>query len=242
MAEEHFLPVDQRREPSPPGEVARGLEALWRTVTARPLWLPPNFFRYLRLSRNVDTRRVRRDQVRVTAPPQQLPHCRACSEICCIGKNNTVSLRLVDTATLIDLDREGLMTTEKPVFTAAELRASPARATLVGSPAYRRLPVMGQDEQGRCRALTDDNRCSLYPNWPVSCARFPYALDLQAGEIFDSKRCASHQQATREDLGRINGMVDATLAAYNERIRDCILLEYAPEGLQKLGIARFLLD
>lgn len=219
-------------------ETEKALEALWRKVTAKPLWLPPHLLRYLRLRQNVNLTPIRPQTVRVTAPPGFGPNCRACTDNCCIGKTNTVSLRLLDVARLVDMGRDDLISTEKPTFAAEEL--TPARAQLVGSAAYRALPVLKKDASWRCQALGQGNRCTIYPRWPLSCARFPYSLDQEDNEIFYSQRCPSQRELPRDEQPRLKVMVDAAIASYNERIRDCVLIEYAPQELDRIGVGRFL--
>jgi Fe-S-cluster containining protein len=111
----------------------------------------------------------------------------------------------------------------------------------VASEAWRRFPVLVKNSFGACKALSDEGKCTLYPHWPTSCARFPYALDLDAGELTYSARCRSFW--IRGDAGeKISGMKLAAVAAYNERIKDLVLLAYAPGQLESLGLRRFLIS
>ncbi len=216
------------------GEKRRALEALWRETTQKPLWLPKTLWRYLRLRRRIDLRSLSRFDLKVLGPPHGLPNCRACTDICCIGKKNQVSLRLVDIASLMDLGRTDLIARER-VDPPAD---SVARERFLGSRTHATFPVLRQDENERCLALGRDRRCSLHPHWPLSCARFPYSLDLDDREIFYSPRCPSIDVTGHHE--RVNGMVDAAISAYNERIRDWILVEFAWPGLERHGFTAFL--
>jgi Fe-S-cluster containining protein len=210
------------------------LEALWLETTAEPLWMPKTLWRYIRLRRRVSLKVLARGDVDVPAPPRALPNCRACTDICCIGKKNQVSLRLVDIAMLMDMGRADLIAREH----SEPPQDSSARKRLAGSQTASMFPVLKQDEDERCLALGKDKRCSIYPQWPLSCARFPYSLDRDDHEIFYSPRCPSYEIVQHHE--RINVMVDAALAAYNERIRDFILVEFAWPGLEQIGLAQYL--
>ncbi|MCC6811604.1 MAG: YkgJ family cysteine cluster protein [Deltaproteobacteria bacterium] len=222
------------------GPKRSALEALWTETTRRPLWLPPNLLRYVRLSRRVNLVPLRRRDVRVEGPRFGVSKCNACTNNCCVGKKNTVSLRLVDIATLIDLGRADLIRREKPRFSEADKLSSKARARFLASDAFTVFPVLRQDEHDRCAALSDGNRCTLHPHWPLSCARFPYALDLDAREVFYSPRCPSYDIVDAVSEPRVKTMIDATLAAYNERIRDFVLLDHARAGLERIGLTEWL--
>jgi len=216
------------------GDKRRALEALWTETTAKSLWLPKTLWRYMNLKRRVNLRMLHRWDVDVPPPPRALPNCRACTDICCIGKKNQVSLRLVDIAMLMDMGREDLIAVEHD----APPKDSYARERFLQSRTYAMFPVLKQDEQERCAALGRDKRCTIYPAWPLSCARFPYSLDLEDKEIFYSPRCPSYDIVLGHE--RINVMIDAALTAYNERIRDFILVEFAWAGLQRHGFATYV--
>ncbi len=224
----------------PFGPKRSALEALWQQTTRRPLWLPPNLLRYAKLSRRVNLEPLARGDVNLQGPQYGVSKCSACTNNCCIGKRNTVSLRLVDITTLMDIGRTDLIKKEKPKFSDADLVTSKARARFAASDSFKVFPVLAQDDRERCMALDANNRCSIYPAWPTSCARFPYALDLDAKELFYSPRCPSFDIVQSTSEPRVKTMIDATLAAYNERIRDFVLLDYAFVELERLGITEHL--
>lgn len=215
------------------------LDALFIKTTSKPLWLPPDLLRYLKLKRDIDLTQVRRKDAMVTLPRGALPNCRACTNSCCVGKENTVSLRLVDIARLIDLGRTDLIATEQPNL--AQVPSTMARRRFMASRSFAVFPVLKQDANHRCLALSADSRCSLHPHWPLSCARFPYSLDRDDNEVFYSSRCGSAEMYYESaDVKRCEVMIDATLNAYNQRIRDFVLLEYARPALDALGLTRYL--
>lgn len=234
------LPILDLSAPARELPTVRALEGLWDEVARRPLWAPPNFFRYLRLRWTTRLRLLDPANVTVFAPEGQVNDCTGCTEMCCVGPRSTVLLRLRDIATLVDLGRTELMAHDKPVFSAAELAQNPALRLQTASSDWKRFPVLAKNEFGACRALTVDGACGLFPHWPMACERFPYALDWDAREITYSKRCRSFW--IRPDArDRAQAMAVAAVAAYNERVKDRVLLAYAPKELEDLGLMRFLL-
>ena len=132
------------------------------------------------------------------------------------------------------------MTKDKPTFAGQELEQKPALKVTVASETWKRFPVLKQNKFGACNALSVEGTCTLYPHWPTSCARFPYALDVEAGEIAYSQRCRSFWIRPDADA-KIEGMKVAAVAAYNERIKDLVLLAYAPAQLADLGLTAYLI-
>lgn len=237
------LPIlDQAARVLPPTRdlpTVRELDALWQEVASRPLWAPPNFWRYLRLRWRTRLRFINPDDVAVQAPAGKVNDCASCTDMCCIGPRATVLLRFRDIATLKDIGRTELMTQSKPQFTAETLANHPNLARQVASMAWQRFPVLRQNSFGACAALTDTGLCGLYPYWPMTCARFPYALDFEPFRLAYSQRCQSfwiHPGAK----SKARAMQVAAVATYNERIKDLILLEYAPERLADLGLLQYL--
>ena len=86
--------------------------------------------------------------------------------------------------------------------------------------------------------------CSLYPSWPLSCARYPYALDLQSKVVFYAKGCTSTRDSLELPVAeaplRVRALVRAVVDAYNERIKDVILLALAKPELAELGLTQHL--
>ncbi len=223
------------------------LEALWTEVSSRPLWARPNFWRYLRLRWRTRLTKVDPNVLRILPPAHKLNDCSACTEICCVGARSTVLLRLRDIAALMDTGRTDLISAAKPSFSPQDLGDHTALERQVNTVEWHRFPVLRQDEMGACAALTVQGRCGLYPHWPLSCARFPYALIPDAygsgGQVFYSRRCDSFWIEPEHDdqaAAQVTQMTVAAAHTYNERIRDLVLLAYAPDALERLGLMRYL--
>lgn len=215
------------------------LEALWQEVRARPLWAPPHFFRYLALRWRTRLRMLDPTRVKILAPPGKVNDCSGCMDICCIGPRSTVLLRFRDIATLMDIGRTDLMTHDKPHFGPEELAQRPALARQVSSRSWATFPVLRQNRFAACAALTDDGKCSIYPYWPLACARFPYALHADDDTVFYSARCDSFW-VRRDGTERVASMAVDAVVSYNERIKDLVLLAYAPERLAELGLLQHI--
>ncbi len=232
------------RSPIPGGPelpTVRALEALWREVAGKPLWAPPRFWRYVRLRGRMRLGLLDPRRVRLSAPRGKVNDCSACTDICCVGPRSTVLLRLRDIATLIDLGKTSLIEKDKPTFSEPELRARPALRRTVGSSAWHTFPRLRQNSMGACAALTTEGQCSLYPHWPLSCARFPYSLHLDDREVFYARRCDSFYIVPDDRAdARIEAMKVAAVEGYNERIKDLVLLAYAPEALGRLRLLEHL--
>jgi Fe-S-cluster containining protein len=230
------LPILNHKPPqAAPGPTVRALGALWQEVADRPLWAPPHFLRYLRLRWRMRLNLVDPNKVTLVTPVGQINDCGACSDSCCIGPRNTVLLGLRDIATLMDIGRTELMVRAKPTFTPEQMAERPALRRHVRSETWRRFPVLAQNSFGACQALDTLGRCTLHPHWPQSCARFPFSLHLPSSEVFFSRRCRSfliHPQAAK----KAERIQLAAVASYNERIKDAVLLAYAPKRLTALGI------
>jgi Fe-S-cluster containining protein len=234
------LPVLLRDRPSPARlPTVEALDALWREVTARPLWAPPNQWRYLKLRWRMRLQLLDPLRIKVAAPAGKVNDCASCSDICCIGPRSTVLLRLTDIATLIDVGRTELVSTAKPRFSEAQLAERPALRRTVASDAWQVFPSLRQNAFHACEALSADGLCTLYPHWPLSCARFPYSLHTDEVEAFYSQRCDSYW--IRPDAQpQARAMARTAVESYNARIKDWVLLEYARDRLEALGLIRFL--
>lgn len=224
---------------SRPLPTVQALDALWNEVAHRPLWAPPNVWRYLKLRWRARLTLLDPARLARVGPPGKVNDCQSCTDICCTGSRAAVLLRFRDIATLQDIDRTDLMSQVKPRFQDVELAERPALRRQVGSRAWQTFPVLKQNSFGACAALGLDGRCGLYPHWPLACARFPYALHLDDMDIFYSRRCQSFWVHPAAE-GRATAMALAAVASYNERIKDLVLLEYAPKRLEELGLLRFL--
>jgi hypothetical protein len=225
----------------PRGPVSEGLEALWSGY--RSAWrrlLSPRAITELRLRASFDVDLIAPWRIANKIPKGTIPDCASCDDICCAGLENVVSLRLRDVAMLIDIDRTDLMTKKKPNFPRAWLRTRPNLHELVGSELWRALPVMRQvGEQRICAALTPDLKCGIHPSWPTSCERFPYTLSAVRRDVTWGTRCPSRRVGT-EHIERSEELYWSAIDAYNERVKDAVLLAHAEEELDALGLGAWI--
>lgn len=221
------------------GPLERALDELWKKARMR-LYMPRHLFTWLDLSRRFDLHFVRTSELEIAIPRGLVPDCEACVEICCTGPNARVSLRLVDIAALVDAGLEEHIVHEPPA--AERLTFGTWAAKELGWSVFSRcFPVLRRDATGTCTLLTEDRLCGAYPAWPLSCARYPYSLDVLHRRLFLAKGCQSHRFVTVDDVpGKVRGLVEAAVRSYNERIKDIILLHVALEELDALGLLRFL--
>lgn len=215
------------------GELELALAALWREKSEH-FYSLRNVPTILRLRRRFSLTMVNLDKLKVAVPRTQVPDCDACVDLCCTGPNAVVSLRLRDIAALLDRGRADVIGWDRP---PSPKQARWARQEADGSVFHRAFPVLKRDETGTCVMLDDQRMCGLFPSWPLSCARYPYALDLQAGVIFYAKSCTSTKLADVGDAPlHVRRLVNAVVDAYNARIQDIVLLATARPELQALGL------
>lgn len=194
----------------------------------------------LRASFDLDTLSDWRISNRI--PAGTVPDCERCDDICCAGVENAVSLRLRDIAKLMDVGRTDLISRKKPNFPSSMLGERPVLRELVSSMLWRTLPVLKQHGENRvCAALNSELKCSLHPHWPTSCERFPYTLSVVRREVVWGRRCPSRQQS-KAHVARGREIFKASVAAYNERIKDAVLLTHARGELDEIGLGRWLVE
>jgi len=223
-----------------PGRLERALTELWRRARFR-LWQPGHWGLWLRLRRRYNLRPLSVSQLRLRVPPRLVPDCEACTEVCCSGRTRVVSLRLLDIARLADAGLESHITTTRPQFTLTELDQKPALRDRVDSDLWRWFPVLAQDPSATCTLLDEQLRCRAHPAWPLSCARFPYSVNLAARTIFYAPSCQSTRTVQSDEVGApVRRLVEAAVAGYNEQIRDLVLLHVARAELEQLGLLRQL--
>ena len=222
------------------GPVRSRLEDLWQRYASPTRRLfSRNIFRELRLRARFDIDPVDLKRITNDVPRGAVPDCPSCPNVCCGGYENVISLRLIDIADLIDLERTDLISTKKPRFPEELLAERPWLQDLSTSFLWRTLPIIRQEGPGRrCAALTKNLRCSLYPNWPTSCERFPYTFHPLTQRVRWGSRCPTRRSGV--DLKRSHALYQAALSTYNERIRDAVLLYHGRQALDELGIGQWL--
>ena len=223
------------------GAHEQALRSLWLEARNR-LYHPRSWWTHLQLRRRFDLAPLRIGQLRVAVPIGQVPDCDSCLDMCCTGPNAVVSLRFLDIARLVDLGLAAHITHARPAPPAPK-DTTWARRELESSMFAARFPVLTRDATGTCQLLTDDRQCGVYPSWPLSCARYPYALDLMHHTIFYATGCKSYEMVSASEAPpATRRLVRAVVDSYNERIRDIVLLYMARDELRELGLLAFIRD
>lgn len=232
---------EPRALPARPGPLEQALRGLWtRRVRARLLH-PRHWLDLVHLRRHYDPVELRAGELQRDFPVGRLPDCENCEDGCCTGPSRVVLLRLVDVAALVDAGLQDMISQDKPAFARRELARSPALADMLHSDAWQQLPVLRQDATRTCMMLTADGRCGAHPFWPLSCARFPYSVDVWNQRVFYAASCRSAvQDVSRPGRRRETQLVDAAVDAYNQRLRDAVLMRVARAELTELGLDRFV--
>lgn len=232
---------EPRALPPRPGSVENAVRGLWTPSVRARLWQPRHWLDQVRLRRGYMWQELTANELTMDFGVGTLPDCETCEDVCCTGPTRVVLLRLVDIAALVDAGLQDHMTLEKPTFSREELQASPGLWDMVHSHAWQVMPVLKQDATRTCSLLTADNRCGAWPSWPLSCARFPYALDIAHTRVFYAKSCNSvTRDFSRTGRKQEAALVDAVVDAYNQRLRDAVLLTVARAELRALGLDRYL--
>jgi Fe-S-cluster containining protein len=206
------------------------------TLAQRRLMRPTGWWTWVRLQRRFSLRMLQPHQLRVRMPtPMMRPDCDGCTDICCTGDHAWVSLRLADLARLKDigrLDDKALSFARPPTRSDATW----ARKEADGSVFHHAFPHLARDDTGTCVFLTDERMCGLWPHWPLSCARYPYALDLPLRVVFYAAGCKSHAEPTTDAPPAVRALVRAVCSAYNERVLDVLRLAACGDELRALGL------
>lgn len=213
------------------------LETLWKASRFR-LYHPRHLGTFFRLHHRFDLQFVRLSQLQIEIPRGTLPDCESCTNICCTGPNAVVSLRLTDIARLIDAGLENHITFRRPLPLHNVSWAAQEANWSVFAESF---PILKRDKTGTCTLLSEHRSCNAYPDWPLSCARYPYALDVLRKRMFLAQGCTSHRFVNIDDApGKVKDLVHATLRGYNERVKDIIMLHVALPELLALGFGPYL--
>ena len=187
-------------------------------------------------------KQLRLKDIDIAAPAGRAPDCQNCFEICCTGPHAEVTLRLEDIARLKDLSLESHITHDRILKTNYFESKKTYRELVAQESIYSQVfPKLTRDASGTCKLLDAERNCSIYPNWPLSCARYPYALNAQNRVIFWAKGCQSTKRiGYKHAHPRLQKLAVAALESYNARIRDIILLFVARDALNHLGLLEHL--
>jgi hypothetical protein len=231
------LPILGEGAPHVAGQLERSLADLWGIARTRVDTL--SYWREtIALRRRFSLRFLKLGELKVAVPYATTPNCDDCVDLCCTGPNAIVSLRLRDIAALVDAGRESFIV---PRSGDPPRESTWARREADGSVFHQVFPVLLRDATGTCALLREDRMCGAFPSWPLSCARYPYALDLQLKTVFWAKGCASTTVLPSSEAPlKVRELLRAVVDAYNERVKDAILLYVARRELGELGLLRFL--
>ncbi len=207
--------------------LAAHLQDIWQ-LTQRRYRDKKNWWTTLKLRRQFSLDFVSLNNVSVRIPSGQLPDCDSCLHICCTGKKSRVRLRLTDIASLVHLGHADAIDTSHPLPLAGDPKPHFLEQV---------MPHLRQDKTHTCVLLNEDRLCSIYPSWPLSCARYPYAFDADNKVIFWAKGCQSTKQVSLDDApDSIRSISQAAIETYNQDVRDILMLHYAKDELRE---ARF---
>ena len=239
MNMKNSLSILNNQTPTEELATVEALQQLWNEVSQKPLYASPNFWRYIKLRWKMKLKLEDASEFDIRVPKWKTNDCSSCTDICCVGPHSAVTLGFKDIAMLIDIERTDLISHHKPAFDENVLNNRPALRKHVATQSWKQFPSLKTNTMGACSALELNGSCGLYPYWPMSCARFPYSAHIEEKKIFYSKRCDSFwiRPDTRDS---VHAMALSAVANYNERIKDLVLLEYAPERLESLGLMKYL--
>jgi len=224
----------------PIGPLEKQLCDLWQALD-NVLHHPKNWFKLLSLRRRFDLNFILYKDIKIQIPKGQVPDCESCLEICCTGPNSIVSLRLRDIAALIDAGLGHHITHERSRLSILGDTVNEAQKNFSESIFSQVFPILKQDKTNTCSLLDENRLCSAYPAWPISCARYPFALDATNRVIFYAKGCGFYETYQPSEVGgRVRNLVTATIDSYNERIKDILLLHFAREELKQMKLTKHL--
>lgn len=209
------------------------LHAIWHLTQQRKL-KPRYWPRLLRLRANFDLDFLQYKDMHIAIPKGKIPDCPNCLETCCSGPNAVVSLRLIDIAKLVD---NGFAKNIVPATKTAHKSGTTFSETLFA----QSFPTLKRDATNTCTLYNTQRLCSAFPNWPLSCARYPYAVDAKNRVIFFAKGCRSYELVPAHTaLPQSARLYRAAMDSYNERIKDLFMLALSLPELKDAGLVEFL--
>lgn len=214
------------------------LKKLWAEISTRKLFKFKNFFKDLILLQKYDLRFIAPERLIFNFDKNLLPDCENCAKNCCHGAENTVSLRLIDIARLLDAGLTEAIDLDNRSFQADNyFKKYPQNLRFVKNDSWKFFPVLKR-VNNICPYLDKNNRCSIYKYRPITCRRFPYIISNDKKHIIFSKKC--HHTKRLDDKTAQQELFNAALDSYNEKIKDLILVNYARKELERLGIIKYL--
>ena len=217
---------------------SRKLDNLWRDISQNKLFKLKNLFKDLYLLYKYDLRFLKRENLKLKFDPQLLPDCASCPQNCCHGAENTVSLRLVDIARLLDAGLEDAIDMDNQSFKNDPYFQKEKKALkYLNNDNWNLFPVLKR-VNNICPYRDQDNHCTIYEHRPITCRRFPYIITQNKKNIVFSKKCYSTKK--EDNPPKQKELLQAALDSYNEKIKDLILIHYAQEELQKIELAQWL--
>ncbi len=222
------------------GPAEKQLRSLWDQAKHR-VYHPKNWLKLQQLWRRFDLSFILYKDIKIMVPAGKVPDCETCLEICCTGPNSIVSLRLRDIAALIDAGLHQHMTHEKSRLTILGNTMNDSQKNFSESVFAKIFPVLTQDRTQTCTLLDENRMCGAYPHWPISCARYPFAIDAVNKVVFYAKGCGSFDLLPPYEVAeRTRYLVQAAIGSYNERIKDIFLIYFAKKDLEKIGLTTYL--
>lgn len=214
------------------------LNKVWTEISSRKLFKFKNFFQDLVLLQKYDLRFIDPKRLALQFNQKLLPDCANCPENCCHGAENTVSLRLIDIARLLDANLAEAIDLDNQSFRQDRyFKTNPQALRFVSNDSWKFFPVLKR-VNNICPYLGKDNRCSIYKHRPITCRRFPYIIASDKKNIIFSQKCYKTKFANNKEQQET--LLKAAIDSYNEKIKDLILLHYARKELSKIGLTKYL--
>ncbi|MBU0581018.1 MAG: YkgJ family cysteine cluster protein [Candidatus Margulisbacteria bacterium] len=216
------------------------LENLWHQTKEKKLFRLKNILKDFWLTLKYDLRFIDPKQVQLKINPLQVPDCKTCSRNCCRGVENTVSLRLIDIARLIDAGLTKFIDKNNKIHIQKEIAEKHPRILRnIKSDTWRKFPVLKRVND-ICPLLDNKNNCTIYNVRPLTCRRYPYTLMDNMKEIKFSKYCINPKTIEKQNEYS-QEMFNTAIEVYNEKVKDLILIHHAKKELQEIGIYNYLI-
>lgn len=214
--------------------------ALWQEVSSNKLFKWQNFWQDLWLLSKYDLRLIDKTQLQLNFDTELLPDCQKCSQNCCHGAENTVSLRLIDIARLLDAGLEEAINLDNQSFKKdAYFKEHRNDFRHLNSDSWNLFPVLRR-VNNICPYLDTKKRCTIYEHRPLTCRRFPYVIAENKKNLLFSKKCHQTKKEGNQESTAQKILLNSAVDSYNEKIKDLILIYYAREELQKIDLAKWL--